>query len=119
MSIIPWRREEGPVAVQSELDDLWKSDFWKSFFEPLHGTRNRLPALFQQRSYPPMNVAESESHFSVSLELPGLDAKDIAIELMGNQLQISCERKWEEEKKIRKDPARAATSLARKVFRAL
>jgi HSP20 family protein len=99
MSIIPWRKDEGPLAVQSELEDLWKTDFWKSFLEPFNGARNRLPAVFQARSYPAMNVSESESQFLVSLELPGLDAEDVEIELMGNQLQISGERKWEKEKK--------------------
>jgi HSP20 family protein len=99
MSIIPWRKDEGPLAVQSELEDPWKTDFWKSFLEPFNGARNRLPAVFQARSYPAMNVSESESQFLVSLELPGLDAEDVEIELMGNQLQISGERKWEKEKK--------------------
>jgi HSP20 family protein len=46
-----------------------------------------------------MNVSESENQFTVSLELPGMEAKDVNIEVMGNQLQISGERKWEEEKK--------------------
>jgi HSP20 family protein len=99
MSIIPWRKEEGPVAIANEFEDLWKNDFWKNLWEPIEGMRNRLPALFQARSYPPMNVSESENHFLVTLELPGLDVKDIQIELMGNQLQVSGERKWEEEKK--------------------
>jgi HSP20 family protein len=61
--------------------------------------RNRLPAAFAADTYPAMNVAESEGHFVVTLELPGLDAQDVNIELMGNQLQISGERKWEDEKK--------------------
>jgi HSP20 family protein len=99
MSLIPWRREEGTTAVQSDFDDLWKTDFWRNFWEPFNGTRSRLPALFQGRNYPPMNVSESENHFLVTLELPGLDVKDITIEVMGNQLQVTGERKWEEEKK--------------------
>jgi HSP20 family protein len=94
MNIIPWRKQEEPLALQSEFDD-----FWKNFTEPFDGIRNRLPALFQTRAYPALNVAETENHFTVSVELPGMDAKDINIELMGNQLNISGERKWEEEKK--------------------
>ena len=94
MSLIPWRRQEGPLALQDEFDDLWNG-----FTEPFNGIRSRLPAAFQARGTPPMNVSESENHFLVSVELPGLEVKDISIELMGNQLQISGERKWEEEKK--------------------
>ena len=101
MSLIPWRnRPESPVALQSAFDDLFlKDDFFKSFWDAMDGARTRLPATFQARTYPAMNVSESENHYLVSLELPGLDVKDINIELMGNQLQISGERKWEEDKK--------------------
>jgi len=100
MSLIPWRsRQEGPVALQSPFEDFWKDDLFKRFWESMEAPRRRLPAAFQARNYPSMNVSESENHYLVSLELPGLDAKDVAIELMGNQLQISGERKWEEEKK--------------------
>ena len=94
MSLIPWRRQEGPLALQDEFDDLWKG-----FTEPFNGIRSRLPAAFQARGAPAMNVSGSENHFLVSVGLPGLEVKDISIELMGNQLQISGERKWEEEKK--------------------
>jgi len=95
MSLIPWRRQDAPIALQDEFDD-----FFKVFGEPLfNGFRSRLPAAFQQRAFPPINVAESEQHYTVSVELPGMDAKDIGIEVMGNQLSISGERKWEDEKK--------------------
>jgi HSP20 family protein len=33
------------------------------------------------------------------VDLPGLEEKDIDVKLMGTQLMISAERKWEEEKK--------------------
>jgi HSP20 family protein len=100
MSLIPWRsRQEGPVALQSPFEDFWKDDFLKNFWESIETPRKRLPATFQARAYPPMNVLESENHYLVNLELPGLDVKDINIELMGNQLQISGERRWEKEKK--------------------
>jgi HSP20 family protein len=95
MNLTPWRRQDAPLALQDEFDD-----FFKQFGEPLfNGFRSRLPAAFQARAFPPINVAESEQHYTVSVELPGMDAKDISIELMGNQLHISGERKWEEEKK--------------------
>jgi HSP20 family protein len=95
MSLIPWRRQDAPLALQDEFDE-----FFKQIGEPFFsGFRSRLPAAFQARAFPPVNVAESEQYYTVSVELPGMDAKDISIELMGNQLHISGERKWEEEKK--------------------
>jgi HSP20 family protein len=95
MSLIPWRRQDAPLALQDDFEE-----FFKQFGEPLFsGFRSRLPAAFQGRAFPPVNVAESEQHYTVSVELPGIDVKDISIELMGNQLHITGERKWEEEKK--------------------
>ena len=95
MTLIPWRKQEGPLALQSEFDDLWKN-FSEPFFD---GFRNRLPATFQGRALPLMNVAETEQSYVVALELPGLDVKDVNIELMGNQLHVWGERKWDEDKK--------------------
>lgn len=95
MSLIPWRRQqEGPLALQDDFED-----FWKNFPDPFNGFQRRLPAMLEARAFPPMNVSESENHYTVTLELPGMDAKDINIDVMGNQLYISGERKWEEEKK--------------------
>jgi HSP20 family protein len=95
MKLLPSRRETRPLAVQDDFDDLFRS-FAEPFF---NGFRNRLPATFEARSFPPVNVSETEQRYTVSVELPGMDAKDINIEIMGNQLTISGERKWEEEKK--------------------
>jgi HSP20 family protein len=95
MNVIPWRKRDGEVAARSEFDELFSR-----FFEPFEWRlRHRLPATLTGETMPAMNVAETESQFVVTLELPGLDVKDVQIELMGNQLQISGERKWEEEKK--------------------
>jgi len=95
MNIIPWRKQEGPLALQSEFDDLWRN-FSEPFFD---GFRNRLPAAYQARSLPLMNVSETEQAYVIALELPGLDVKDVNLELMGNQLHVWGERKWDEDKK--------------------
>jgi len=63
------------------------------------GFESRLPAAFQSVRMPAIDVAETEKELLVSAELPGLEEKDIQIELMGDNLCISGERKWEEEKK--------------------
>lgn len=94
MSLIPWRKQEGQLALQNDFEDLLRS-----FSDPFNGFRNRLPAVFEGSNFPAMNVSESEHHYNVSLELPGMESKDINIEVMGNQLTVSGERKWDEEKK--------------------
>ena len=93
MSLIPWRKPDSTLTQADPFEELWKG------FDPFRGFQNRLPATFTMRNVPALNVAEGESHYTVTLELPGLDTKDIAIDLLGNQLTISGERKWEEDKK--------------------
>jgi len=94
MNVIPWRKREGPLTTENEFEDIWKG-LWEPFAEG----KNRLPTWFQARNLPPMNVSETEGHFCVSIELPGMEVKDIEIDLMGNQLTVSGERKWETDKK--------------------
>jgi HSP20 family protein len=95
MNLITRRRPTTPFTLQDDFEERFKS-LMEPFFD---GFRSRLPEAFETRTFPPVNVSESEKHYSISVDLPGMDAKDIDVELMGNQLTISGERKWEEEKK--------------------
>lgn len=92
MNIIPWRKRDDAAAFRSEFDQLFGR-----FFEPDFGTN--LPAAFRSGTVPRVNMAETEKNWTLSFELPGLNEKDIQVQLMGNQLVVSGERKWEEEKK--------------------
>jgi len=44
-------------------------------------------------------IKESDKSYLISIDLPGMDKKDISIETSGNRLMISGERKEESEKK--------------------
>jgi HSP20 family protein len=48
---------------------------------------------------PRTNLAETESCYEVSLDLPGMKAEDVNIELRDNELWITGERKEEKEEK--------------------
>jgi HSP20 family protein len=58
----------------------------------------RLPEFLRHETFPNVNIAETESAIEVTAELPGMDEKDIDVQVMGNLLVIAGERKWEEEK---------------------
>jgi HSP20 family protein len=60
---------------------------------------NRLPEVFQTGMAPAVNIAESEASFTVSVELPGLNEADIDVQVLGNQLVIAAERRFDEDKK--------------------
>jgi HSP20 family protein len=92
MKLIP-RRDTGEVAsFRNEFDDLFSR-----FFDV--DVQNKLPQAFSRAGVPLTNVAETDKNWMVSVELPGLNEKDISVQLLGDDLQITAERKWEEEKK--------------------
>ena len=108
MKIVPWRNRGELTPVRDEFEELFKR-----FFD--RGMDSRLPAAFERATVPPVNVAETEKNWQITLDLPGLDEKDIQVQLMGRQLVVSGERKWEAEKKGKdaavKDGARESRVL--------
>jgi HSP20 family protein len=92
MKLIPSRGRSEASDLRSEFGGLLERLFENDF-------ESRLPAAFTRTAMPRVDVAESEKAWSVSVELPGLDEKDIQVQILGRHLQVSAERKWEEAKK--------------------
>jgi HSP20 family protein len=97
MNIIPRRRRASLLPSPAGIEDLWNR-FWHELPNGNGDSESRLPEAFRTGHVPAVNIAETEESFSVTLDCPGLDEKDFKIETMGNDLMISGERKWEEEK---------------------
>jgi HSP20 family protein len=78
-----------PFAIlRKEMDDLI-SNFWGS------GTTD----LVKQTVTPAVDVVDSENALVVKMDAPGLEAKDIRVEVHGNTLTLSGERNEEKETK--------------------
>lgn len=91
MNIIPWSRRR-PMPPAKDVGDLWSRFFGDDVFG------EHLPEVFRTSAFPKVNVAETESGVEVTAELPGMDEKDIDVQVMGRMLVISGERQWKEEK---------------------
>src|SRR5881392_3339058 len=78
-----------PEPFSSEINRLFDT-----LFEP--GNANRA-----QRWAPAMDLVESDDHFLLKADLPGLAEDDVNIEIRDNTLTISGERKSEYERKER------------------
>jgi len=91
MNIIPRLRRNEQPAVRSDIERFMNRFFDNGEFLP------RLPEFLRNNTFPNVNVAETESAIEVTAELPGMDEKDIDVQVMGNLLVIAGERKWEEE----------------------
>ena len=96
MNVIPWRRRSMAPAGRGELEGAF-GPFFDSFWSTPFATH--LPEAFRGAGVPPVNLAEDDEALRVSIELPGLDEKDIEVEIVGNRLVVSGERKWKDEKK--------------------
>ena len=92
MKLIPWSHQSPTATLSSDFESLVKDLFEGNGFQ-------RLPEAFRRAPMPAVNLADTEKEFVATVELPGLEEKDIDLRMMGNQLTISAERKWEDEKK--------------------
>jgi HSP20 family protein len=78
-----------PLAFRSRMDELWP-ELWSGKLA------DRLPEVFGKDFVPPINLAETEKSVVVTLEAPGLSEGDFDINVTGNQLTITGEKKFEE-----------------------
>jgi len=92
MKLMPWRERSAPLSLRGDLEE-WIDRFFEEPMTP------RLPEVFRRGPFPAVNVGEDDKEFTASFELPGLKEDEIEIQILGNQLVVSGERKWEEEKK--------------------
>ena len=101
MKLKPWKKTDGSTPLTSmitpfteEFDNLfnfWDGGSTKEFL-------NRLPQAFRASRFPPIDIAESKTSVTVRVEFAGMEEDDFDVEFLGDQLVISGERKWEEEK---------------------
>jgi len=84
----PWFRR-GPLAtLREEMEDL---------FEPMLGEGG--DGWGTRMLAPPIDLSETDATVQARLDLPGVDPKEIDIQVSGNQLTIAGERKEEKEEK--------------------
>ena len=93
--IIPFRRKTSsdymPLAnIQQQMGDIFDRFFtdWDVF-----------PSLTCTNHFPALNVSETENDVMIKAELPGMDEKDIKIEVNKNQMTIRGEKRNETEEK--------------------
>jgi HSP20 family protein len=75
-------RNQGPL-------DVW--DLFDEMLSPASGRRGSSSNWFN----PTCDVEETESHYLMSFDLPGMKKDEVKIELVDNQLVVSGERKEE------------------------
>jgi HSP20 family protein len=91
MALVRWEPVRELSSIQNEMNRLFNT-----FFDTPAGGGNG-PTL--RRWLPPMDLVETDDHFVLRADLPGLTEDDVTIELEDNVLTLAGERKAEHEEK--------------------
>ena len=91
MALVRWEPVRELTSLQTEMNRLFNT-----FFDTPTGAGNG-SAL--RRWIPPMDLVETEDHFVLRADLPGLSEEDVSIELEDSVLTVAGERKAEHEDK--------------------
>jgi HSP20 family protein len=92
-----WRPFE---ALRKEVDRLFEDfgdDFWRRPFRPLAALERSWPKTFPAN--PAVDVAETDKGYEITAELPGLDEKNIELNVANGGITIKGEKKEETEEK--------------------
>ena len=101
-SLMPFARSAVPSRSGFDLDPFFsvRRDMDRMFEEMVKGfgAGNGMPAAFTSGGVAPkMDVKETDAGIEISAELPGVDEKDIEVELVDDVLTIRGEKKFEKE----------------------
>ena len=88
MSII--RKEDGFAGMPAFFNDLFTRDLWNRDFSNHSVTNTSIPAV---------NIRETAENFEVAVAAPGMKKEDFRVELDGNLLTITSERKEKNEQR--------------------
>jgi HSP20 family protein len=91
MALVRWDPARELDTLQGEMNRLFSS-----FFDTPRSGGNGAPT---RRWIPAMDLVETDEHFVLKADLPGVAESDVKIELESNVLTISGERKTEHEAK--------------------
>jgi HSP20 family protein len=95
--LIPWRRRDLGTASERSAVDLRRE--MDNLFDRFFGDMG-WPARGLSRTFAPaFDLSENEDEFVVKAELPGVDPKEVDINLTGNLLTIKGEKKEQSEEK--------------------
>jgi HSP20 family protein len=90
--------------MKTLLPDLWTRDFltdpFRAFEREMLGREcakmSQAPAMKEPMApVPAMNIAETENTIEATLEIPGVEERDIKVRVEGDRLIVSGEKNWE------------------------
>ncbi len=90
MDLIQWKPFREVSRLRNEMDRLWDDYF---------GSGRRALRPMEEDWMPAVDVSETGDKITIKAEVPGMEAKDIEIAMVGDTLTIKGEKKLEREEK--------------------
>ncbi len=90
MALIRYNPNQNPFGLKSNMDRL---------FDDFFGLDKGIWPENTLKVVPAVDLKETEDHFLINAELPGMSKKEISISLENNVISISGEKKVENEEK--------------------
>lgn len=88
--------------LQGEMDRLF-NNFFRGFAPPFAGLGQwpslRMPGMTESLLKPTLDISSSDNDYTISVEVPGVEEKDVKIEVANNNLTISGDKKQQKEEK--------------------
>ena len=94
MALVRWDSSRELSSLQAEMNRLFQSFFDTPSTSSASGGNGGL-----RRWHPAMDLVETEDHFVLRADLPGVAESDVKVELEDNVLTVSGERRHEQEVK--------------------
>ena len=91
MALVRWEPARELGSLQSEMNRLFNT-----LYNSPTTARN---GVVSRRFIPSMDLVETDTHYVLKADLPGLSEEDVAIEVADNVLTVTGERKSEVEEK--------------------
>ena len=97
---LPERRPYSPLGqLHQEMDQLFDQFFDGFGLTPAQRGGMFSNSLSDGLLRPTLDIGATDKEYAISVEIPGVDQKDIKLEIVGNTLTISGEKKQEKEEK--------------------
>lgn len=85
--------------LHREIDRLFDQTFRGFGLPPFGFERSVEPAMVDGMIKPTLNLGATDSEYSITVEIPGVDEKDLSVEISNDTLTIRGEKKQELEEK--------------------
>ena len=93
-------KTNGPVnLLHRDVDQLFDNFFEGVGFSPFRAGGLVSSSMTDGLMKPTLNIGADEKEYAISVEVPGVDQKDIKLEIVNNTLTVSGEKKQEHEEK--------------------